>query len=232
MKLRAWIIIFSFLSILGFAVWFFILHSAVASEEATSNYDKAQLYLIQGNFYFDKRLYSKAIEEYKKALQLKPSLSIYSRIGIAYYRIGAYKDAETSFKKSIGINPTAVTPYSYLGSIYSKEGRHDEAINMYEKALQRKADSVTLLNNLANAYMNKGLYDKAIAAVEKALAIKPSLASANITYGQIYEKKGDYLKALEKFEKVKNDPRFGRYAQKMISKITEMMKNPKNNIKD
>ena len=101
-----------------------------------------------GDFYkdtFHKRGYAKiqlgdftgAIEDYDKALKLKPkTASIYYNKGDAQYNLENYREAIQDYDKAIEIKPSLAQAYVNRGIAYSHLGQYEKAIADYEKGLE------------------------------------------------------------------------------------------------
>ena len=221
------IILFIFISIVIISGFIFLSETMSQEiQEVESEEREAVAYIAQGDEYFQKKLYQKAINAYKMALEFKPFVYTYRLLGGAYYNIGDYENAAIAYQDAIDMSPDALILYSNLSKIYSTAGKYDQVIDVCNKGLKLRPEPV-LLNNLADAYMNKGSYEKAIRLVERALSLDPDLVILSATYAEIHEKMENYPKALAEFEKIKDDPKLGSFARERISKIKELMQKRK-----
>ena len=115
------------------------------------NNTNAEDWLKEGNDYFDKGNYSKAIECYDKAIALKPNDAVvYYNKGLTLYNLGKYQEAIACYDKAIELKPNDAVDYCNKGNALDELDRHDEAIACYDKAIKLKP-------NYADAYYNKGL---------------------------------------------------------------------------
>lgn len=91
-----------------------------------------------GNIYLDFGFNEEAIEEYKKALKLRPGLAdILTRLGMAQRSKGLYDEAEGSFKTAIDANPYYSPARVQLGLTYHMKGLPDAARGEWRKALEQ-----------------------------------------------------------------------------------------------
>lgn len=113
--------------------------------------------LIYGHKYY------KAIEVYKRAIDIDPidASYPYSGWGYALLYLKKYDDAIEKFKKGIEIDPKNAYAYNGWGSalVFLKE--YSEAIKKYEKALEIDSDLFYVKKNLAEAYLFGKNFDKA-----------------------------------------------------------------------
>ena len=89
-----------------------------------------------GDIYYDLGLFGEALEEYKKAVSLRPtSVDILTKIGVAYREKGMYNEAIREFTKAREINPRYIKARVHLGVTYYMKGFIDMAVNEWNEAL-------------------------------------------------------------------------------------------------
>ena len=156
-------------------------------ETALSDFDRA-IYLNQlGLVYFQMRECSKALQFYKKALEIcqrillanDTSIGIsYCNIGRAYSDIGKYFNALWHLKKSVEIlleNPSQNQQklcgcYANIGGLYSKMNAYGEALSFHERALAISRNNLpsnhpylpTHYSNISGVYCSLGQYNQAL----------------------------------------------------------------------
>lgn len=98
-----------------------------------------------------KEHYTKAIEDYNKAIAIKPQGAYYNNLGEAYAKAGDAASAVKAYDQSAAIDPTAAGQYYFNeGAVLTNTGKIDEAVQAFDKAIQ--ADP-----NKADAYYWKGV---------------------------------------------------------------------------
>ncbi|PLY40059.1 hypothetical protein CSZ94_23065 [Janthinobacterium sp. ROICE36] len=123
---------------------------------------KARLLIRAQKFDLAKSVLDTAIAQYPSE-RLFPLL-----IGTMLYRQGNYVDAELAFRKSIELDPQAVTAYGYLNAVLLRQNRNDEALRVLQQGLQFQPHW-ELYNNLGTSLFAKGDYLGAVQAFEKAV---------------------------------------------------------------
>ena len=93
----------------------------------------------------------------------------FDELGSLLYARGDYAGAGQAFRRSIAIQPDAVTGYANLNAALLREGRADEALQVLQQGLQVRP-SATLYANLGNALFMRGDYVGAAAAFEHAVS--------------------------------------------------------------
>lgn len=135
---------------------------------------------------------SKAIESYRKAIEIDPKLiNAYNNLGNIFLEQDDIDSAEEVFKKAIAANPLHFGGYVNLGNLLlEKRQQIDEAISCYNKAFELNSLDTSILNNLSLAYklknneleslfyraysLHKGAeYEEAITLYKQAISIDP-----------------------------------------------------------
>jgi tetratricopeptide (TPR) repeat protein len=84
-----------------------------------------------------KAAYTRAVEDYKKAVALKPTGSYYNNMGEAAARSGDTQTALQAYMTAASIDPTNAAQYYYNeGAVLTNTGKVDEAIQAFDKAIQ------------------------------------------------------------------------------------------------
>lgn len=133
-----------------------------------TEYLTSDFYYNQGIASYKNGLYDKAIEEFKKALEIKPSAEIYTNLGLAYNKKNYFTPAIDEFTKAINLDPSCKSAFLNRGATYQKKGNFDQAIEDYSKAIEIDPSYMLAYSNLADAYHKKGMYDKSKENYQKA----------------------------------------------------------------
>jgi Tfp pilus assembly protein PilF len=119
-------------------------------------------YFAHGHLLERQGAYEKAIENYKKALELQPDMVMAAnRMGVTYNKMARHAEATRQFQNAIALKPDAAYPHNNLGFSFYLEGRFDEAERAYAKALELKPDFVRAKMNHALALGKLGRFDAA-----------------------------------------------------------------------
>ncbi len=98
-----------------------------------------------------KAAYSRAVEDFKKAIALKPTGTYYNNMGDAAGRSGDTQSAVQAYEEAAKLDPGNAAQYYYNeGAVLTNTGKVDEAIQAFDKAVQ--ADPTK-----ADAYYWKGV---------------------------------------------------------------------------
>ncbi|CAM0117455.1 hypothetical protein RSOCI_03800 [Rhabdochlamydiaceae symbiont of Dictyostelium giganteum] len=191
-----------------------------------SSEGNSKVYGILGNAYYNLGNYPKAIEYYKKDVEIDLELKgqkregeIYGNLGDAYDNLGNYLEAVEYYKKGLEIDlrfkdkKREGKTYSKLGNTYQRLGDYHKAIDYHEKhlkvaeELKDQEGEGRAYGNLGNAYQRLGDYHKAIDYYEKHLKVvqypKDRVGGGTVYYklGDAHQRLGDYHKAIDYYEK-------------------------------
>jgi protein O-mannosyl-transferase len=109
------------------------------------------IYLNRGNAYAGLGNYGQAIDDYSKAIEIKPYyIEAYNDRGLVYNALGNYNQAIQDYDRAIEINPVYADAYNNRGIVYSHLGNYKQAIEDYSRVIE-------INPKLAKAYNNRGL---------------------------------------------------------------------------
>jgi len=142
-----------------------------------------------------------AVEEFKKAIRLKPRVGeAYLNLGYIYYGRGKLEEAKQAFQKAIVLTPRlAPEGHNNLGMVYLRQGRVEEGVKEMERAIAARPLFASPFYNLGNFYAGKGDVDKAIFYMAKAAEIEPEFSMTHKSLVWLYEKKGWREKSQEAY---------------------------------
>lgn len=140
-----------------------------------------------------------------RALALDPYLAeAHATLGnIISSTEGKWAEAESSFKRSIELNPSYPSAHHYYSRLLRRQGRFDEALDEAIKAKQLDELSAGISNNMAEALYEKGEIEAAIAEANRGLGLAPfwrqyrTLAYCYLRVGKTDEALANARKAYE-----------------------------------
>lgn len=168
----------------------------------------ARAYGGMGVSYHKKGKKEKAIECFKKAIELDP----WGEAGELARK--ALQELARESHEAINANPDDATVRTNLGNVYYYQGKLDLAIQEYKKAVEINSDCAEAHYNLGNAYNDLGrmhqdqrnkecFFFLAIKEHKEALRIKPAYAEPHNQLGLIYKDLGKLPLAIFEWQEAK-----------------------------
>ena len=172
----------------------------IAQEPAagTADMNDAAAALAEGNRLMDENDTEKAIEAYKRAIELNPDLpEPYFKLGIAYALVEMQMEqdgraaetvdakgktrSEKQFEKAVDVykkwldkNPDDDVAHYNLGRTYNKLFKDDEAAKEFKLAVKLKPEDTDYQTELGGSLIRLAQYHEAIPPLKKALEIDPA----------------------------------------------------------
>jgi tetratricopeptide (TPR) repeat protein len=158
-----------------------------------------EIWVEFGRRYYFVRDYDKAIEEYRKVLELFPNYGYYtsSELALSLSQKGLHDEAIEEYSK-IEFEPTY---HWHLGYIYGVAGKREKALEILNYYLELSKKEFVWPASIAFIYIGLGEKDKAFEWLEK-------------TYEQ-REAWLDQLKVDPMFDSLRSDPRFQDLLERM-----------------
>lgn len=127
-----------------------------------------------GDMYARHGDYQKAIEEFQKAIALKPNYAdAYHNLANIYHQINRDDLAEENYKKALEFNPSLWQSHQNLAALYFLHQNFDLAEQHLSKAIELNPQNAELYVNLGILYFKIGQKDKARQTFQKALTLDP-----------------------------------------------------------
>jgi tetratricopeptide (TPR) repeat protein len=162
-----------------------------ALKQAPTN---AQVLATMGKIKTAKKEYDKAIDFYKRAVQVAPTHDSLVALGDLYALTNQREEAEARYKQVVELHtsgPPHSSPDAQLARFYADHDRRlDDALREAETAY-RHYKTVAVADTLAWCYYKKGLYDPARKTIVKALHWRTPDANILFHAGMISAKSGD-----------------------------------------
>jgi len=147
--------------------------------------------------------YSKAIANFKKAVQIEPNEPEYwNNLGKAYMLSKFYKEAEWAFYKALKLKPDYGEAMLNLGLLYSHWGKYDKAIYWLRKAAYNETyeDRYKAFYYLAQVYRKLGKEALYAVNLQMAVDLYPPYREGLLELINFYKSKGDLKKALKLYK--------------------------------
>jgi predicted Zn-dependent protease len=139
-----------------------------------------------------------AIEQFSRAMQVRPDEEISVSLGNALLDKGKPDEAMPYFRLALQMLPDFAKAYNGLGRVYLAKGQTDAALQNLRKAVE-------IETNLANcytlgcAYAQSGKPDLAIRYLQMSVELQPDFAPAHNDLGNVYLMRGQAAQAEEQW---------------------------------
>ena len=132
------------------------------------------------NFASANEAMSQAKSYAEKAIEINPDLAgAYTSLGWVYVNYEYdWAAADSSFRKSIQLNPNYATANHWFGLFLSNIGKHDEAIASVKNAAQLNPQSMIIQSSLGQVHIIAGRHEEASKFVDRAHQMNPYFSTA------------------------------------------------------
>ena len=118
-----------------------LLLTAGTINAAEKDVELSKHHLKKGVSFIKNEELEKAIDEFKKAIELNPTNSApYYNLGLCCLRLGRFREAINPLETYVKFHPNRAFAYYNLGYVYAKIGEEDKSLAAYNKALQLNPD--------------------------------------------------------------------------------------------
>jgi tetratricopeptide (TPR) repeat protein len=128
---------------------------------------RSDLRAALGESYFMAGKVDKAIEEFKKLVELEGSARSYAFLGVSYRNLGRFDEAKQYFQQGLKLDPHNSTCLFNLGFIAERQGDASAAETMFLESLRFKPDFADALLELANLKIAAGKLPEAAELLRK-----------------------------------------------------------------
>lgn len=154
--------------------------------------------LEEGKTYYNNGEYDKAIEIFKKAVELNPNDDDSWRLlGNSYNRNGQIEEAIKYYLKAAELNPDDSRNWFNLGISYSNNEQYKEAINSFLKVVELNPDDSYSWYGLGNSYIKNKQVEDAIKSLLKATELNSNDYQSWLDLAIYYIHNEQYEEAIE-----------------------------------
>jgi len=146
---------------------------------------------------------NKAIEWYKKALEIEPEAATYLALGDAYLtqQTGG-GEAMNNYEAALGKTNDKSLVYSRMGALWYQARNYEKALENYDLAKNADPSNPIPYRDLANAYYRIGKYTLAKENIEKYLSLTDKSIDDQVTYANLLFLSKDYANAVSKMQEL------------------------------
>lgn len=173
--------------------------------------DSARLHQVTAELLESQGDFPRAIEQYRKALELDPNLpGIHRSLGVAILNArqdeASRSEAQRHFEFELATNPADAYSEYQLGEIYWNRYQYEDALKHFTRALELRSNFVDALIAVGKVMISQGLPEKALYYLREAERLDPENEVAHYRLAQAYRKLGRHQDAhaeIALFEKLR-----------------------------
>lgn len=188
---------------------FTVLKSEGDKEAAIARFnDEGNRFLSAGNP-------KAAVEDYRKAVRLKPSAGrLHYNLSLALDRLGDLSSEQEELERAVELDPNLAVGHNQLGLLALRGGQYAEAERRFKKALAIDPRFAEAESNLGVLYSQQGKNAEAASLFKQAMQNDPKYAKAYVNLGLLMAQQGALPEAERKFRAaIQVDPNYaGAYA--------------------
>ena len=171
-------------------------------EILTVDANSAEAHMLAGEAYDGQRNESKALEEFKAAIDADPKLpNVHFGYGYMLWRLLKLSDAEQEFAAELANDPEHPLSLTYMGDTKIRLGHVNEAGPYLEHAI-RLDPSITLAHlDIGTVYDNQGRKEDALRELKLAADLAPGDQKIHWRLAQFYQSMGRRAEAKAEFAK-------------------------------
>jgi choline-sulfatase len=155
-----------------------------------------------GNAYGRKNEFARAVDFYKRALELNPTYDVaVIELAQAYKRLNKPREALAAYEVYLKSDPNDGGVHYQLGQVYLDLGDLDAAERSFRRALELNSTLAAAQVDLGVIAYKRGDLDTAERTINAALEIKADVRLAHYNLGQIAEDRGQVDRALAEYRK-------------------------------
>ena len=166
--------------------------------------------------YYDRGQFNKAIQTFKKALELDPAYTDASvGLSIILNDLGKYEegkkvfidaqerlDKKTSVRTDLHANERLAGKHEELADLYSQYNRYTEALEQLQRAYKLTKRKSELIVRMADTLVQLGLIHQAVRDLRKLLHEQPLFIPARLKLGMILYNSNNIAEAVEQWETI------------------------------
>ncbi|MCC6276946.1 MAG: tetratricopeptide repeat protein [Oligoflexia bacterium] len=174
-----------------------------------------EVYHMLGTIYYDQGKFTRAIQTFKRALEIDPAFTDASvGLSIIYNDLGKYDEGKQVFqeaqkilneKRSKGdpyIEERLASKHLELGDLYYQYQRYDEALEQFLKALQLTTRKPDVHMKTVEVYLRKGQGNKAVKELKRIIDLYPAYLPARLKLGVVFYNSNKVVEAMQEWESV------------------------------
>lgn len=138
---------------------------------------RSDLQAALGESYFMSGKVDKAIEEFKRLIELDRSAQSYAFLGLCYRQLGRFDEARKNFEEGLKKDPHNQACLFNLGYIEERQGNRVSAEHSFQEVLRTRPDDPEALLELANLRITQKRFEEAAELLRRFIRVARSPAA-------------------------------------------------------
>ena len=173
------------------------MFSTMASQE-NQRMQAANTAMSSGATYYQKKDYSRASSEFKRAISMDPTNSQpYNLLASTYLAQKKYDEAIKTYKNSLSLNPTQASVHQNLGNIYLQQKKYNLAEKEFKEAGKLDPADTVAPYTLGQLYVQTERYAEAETQFKKVSRMAPYDPNPYYSLGATYNKQEKWSEAVK-----------------------------------
>lgn len=174
-----------------------------------------EVFHMLGTIYYDQGKFSRAIQSFKRALEIDPAYTDASiGLSIIYNDLGKYDEGKAVFKEAQAVlkekqtqgdpyvEERLATKHCELADMYFQYSRFDESLEQYYKALNLTTRKPDIQMKIVEVYLRQNVGAKAIKELKKISDYFPAYLPAKLKLGVVFYNSNKVVEAIQEWENV------------------------------
>ncbi|TSK04493.1 MAG: tetratricopeptide repeat protein [Geobacter sp.] len=158
--------------------------------------------MASGATFFQKKDYTRAANEFKRAISLDPTTAQpYNLLANAYLAQNKYDEAIKTYKSSLSLDPTQDSVHTNLGNIYLQQKKYNLAEKEFKEAARLNPTDTLAPYTLGQLYLQTDRLSEAEAQFKKVSKMAPNDPNPYYSLGATYNREGKYAEAVKELTK-------------------------------
>ncbi len=163
--------------------------SAMLTRLAGLGEDSYRMHQVRGEYFDLQNAPGQAIEEYEKAVQLRPDLpSLHYVLGSAYWKQSSLDKAAVEFRRTVELDPRHVMAHYKLGMVLLEQNNPANALKEFRAALAEQPGLVDGYLGLGKCLYHQGEYETAVPMLERYVGLAPEDPTPHYLLYQIFRR--------------------------------------------
>jgi choline-sulfatase len=159
-------------------------------------------WFMLGNEYYRRRQYARAIDQFKRALELKPDYDlVVINMANAYRAMGRDREAMVGYRRFMELDPNNAQIRYEAAQILIDDGKLDEAARELTQALALEPKLAAARNALGVLALRRGDLAAAEREIRAAIDEKADVRLAHFNLALLAEQQGDLPRAIAEYKK-------------------------------